>query len=323
MGNTAPIEERFSRRQVLRILGISERRLSAWERQGFIPSSGPLPTGADGSGGVDRRYSFSDLVAMKKLWQLQWSGIPLSGMRSLHAALKARLPGAGNPWTELQVQAHGKRLAVHFQGSAMEPLTGQLLLEYAPREAPGKIRTLRRGKPPRRPSESPGVRAERFFQAALRYEEHQETLPRAIRAYQKAIELNPRAVGAHINLGTIYYKLRLLEEAETCYRAALSIDPGYGLVHFNLGNVYDESKVWEKARHHYEEAIRLDPQYADPHYNLALLYEKLGHHGKARQQWVAYLKLDPHTPWAATARQQLEKTAMRGILPQRPSGTGS
>jgi len=323
MGQTAPVEERFSRRQVLRILGISERQLSAWECRGFIQPSGPMPTGADGAGGEDHRYSFSDLVTMKKLWQLQRSGFPLSWMRSIHTALKARLPGAGNPWTELQVQAHGKRLAVHFRGSAMEPLTGQLLLEYAPREAPGKIRTLQRVKPPRRPSEPAWVRAERFFQAGLRYEENQETMPRAIRAYQKTIEINPRAVGAHINLGTIYYKLHLLEEAETCYRAALSIDPGYGLVHFNLGNVYDESKVWEKARHHYEEAIRLDPQYPDPHYNLALLYEKLGRHGKARQQWVAYLKLDPHTPWAATARQQLEKTSMRVILPQKPSGTGS
>ncbi|MBI1956439.1 MAG: MerR family transcriptional regulator, partial [Acidobacteria bacterium] len=83
MGHTAPIEERFSRRQVLRILGISERRISAWERQGFIQPSGPLPTGAAGSGGEDRRYSFADLVALKKLWQLQRSGIPLSWMRSL------------------------------------------------------------------------------------------------------------------------------------------------------------------------------------------------------------------------------------------------
>ena len=94
-------------------------------------------------------------------------------------------------------------------------------------------------------------------------------------------------------------------------------------MHFNLGNVYDESEEWEKARHHYQEAIRLDPRYPDPHYNLALLYEKLGSHGKARQQWVAYVKLDPYSQWAAIARQQLEKTSMRVILPQKPSGTDS
>ena len=108
MSNTAPVEERFSRQQVLRILGISERQLSAWERQGFIQPSGSPPE-AEGPHGEDRHYSFSDLVAMKKLRQLRQSGIPPSRIRSLHAALKARLPGAGNPWTELQVQAHGKR----------------------------------------------------------------------------------------------------------------------------------------------------------------------------------------------------------------------
>ncbi|MBI4459260.1 MAG: tetratricopeptide repeat protein [Acidobacteria bacterium] len=320
MDESTLIGKRFSRQQVLRMLGINPRWLSAWERHGFIEPSGGPSSGADREG---RCYSFSDLVALKKLRQLHQDGFSPAWMRSLYAALKARLPGVGNPWTELQMQPDGKRLAVHFHGSAMEPLTGQLLLEYAPAEEAGKVQILQRAGSPRQLGESAWVRAERFFQAGLRYEDRPEGIPRAIRAYHKAIEVNPRAVGAHINLGTLYYKLHRLEEAESCYRAALSIDPGYGLVHFNLGNVYDETRQWDKARHCYEEAIRLNPQYPDPHYNLALLYEKLGLHGRARQQWLAYLKLDPHSPWADTARRQVEKTSMQVILPQRPSETGS
>ncbi|MBI3896530.1 MAG: tetratricopeptide repeat protein [Acidobacteria bacterium] len=317
MSSTAPVEERFSRRQVLRIVKISERQLSAWERQGFVQPSATLPTKINRSEEGNFRYSFSDLVTMKKLRQLRQSGILPSRIRSLYAALKARLPKMGNPWTELQVHADGKRLAVHFQGTIMEPLTGQLLLEYAPQKAQGNIRPLKQTRPLRRSVEPAWVRAERLFQAGLRYEEHQDTLPKAIRAYQKAIELNPHAVGPHINLGTIYYKLRLLEEAENCYRAALAADPGYALVYFNLGNVYDENDQWEEARRHYEQAIRLDSNYPDPHYNLALLYEKLGLHGKARQQWVTYVKLDPYSQWAATARQQIEKTSLQVLVPQK------
>ena len=120
------------------------------------------------------------------------------------------------------------------------------------------------------------ARAEQFFVAGLRHEEKPETIPKAVRAYQKAITFNPQALGALINLGTIYYNCGDLGKAEECYRTALSVDPDYGLVYFNLGNVFEENNDLEPARRHYEQAVRLDPGYPDAHYNLALVYEKLG-----------------------------------------------
>ena len=44
-------------------------------------------------------------------------------------------------------------------------------------------------------------------------------------AYRKAIELNPGAAGAMVNLGTIYYRERRFAEAERYYRAAVVADP--------------------------------------------------------------------------------------------------
>ena len=301
------VEECFTRKQVLRILGLSDRQLSAWERQGLLE---PRPTAS--AKASDRAYTFSDIVTLRTLLQLRREGVPPARIRSVHAALKAKLVEVERPWSELQVQADGKRLAVHFQGSPMEPLTGQFLLEYAPRHRTETVRVLKRPQKPAKLSEaSLELRAEHLFRAGLRYEMREKTLPKAIRAYQKAIELNPRAGGALINLGTIYYNLGRLEQAAQCYQAALALDSNYALAHFNLANVHDERRQWEEARRHYEEAVRLSPNYPDPHYNLALVYGKLGLHGKARRQWLEYVKLDPYSQWAAVARQQLAQTPLR------------
>ncbi len=318
--------ERFSRKQVCRILRLDERQLAAWERQGLVQPSRPalrddprLP--AEQTGSQDCYYTFSDIVTLRTLLKLRLKGVPPARIRLAHAALKQMLAEVEKPWSELQIDESGKNVVVQFQGARLEPVSGQFLLEYTPAVNEGnRIRPFRR-TPPRK-SQTPEERkaaAERFFLAGLRFEEAADPPEKAIRAYQKAIEMNPDAVGAFINLGTIYYNLGQLEAAESCYQSALCIDPGYGLVHFNLGNVADERNELQNARQCYEEAIRRDPGYPDPHYNLALVYEKLGFHGKARQQWLRYLQLDQQSQWASYARQQLERTPLRIIRPERSS----
>ena len=148
--------------------------------------------------------------------------------------------------------------------------------------------------------------------------ERPQTIPRAIRAYQKATELNPRAVGAFINLGTIHYHQGSIEDAERSYRAALALNPDSALVHFNLGNLLEEKGQFDAARNQYEESIRLDSRYPDPRFNLALVFERLGQHGKACQQWRAYLKLDSETRWAAYARKKLAQIPLRVVSPANP-----
>jgi tetratricopeptide (TPR) repeat protein len=298
------------------MLGLSDRQLKAWEQQGFVTPVMPGGGDRDSSEGV---YTFSDLVSLRTLQQLRKEGVGPARIRSLHAALKKKLAGVERPWSELQVHKRGKQLLVHFQGAPLEPLTGQLLLEYASKDEASRVRKLEKAPPPGQREMDGKIQADRFFRAGLRYEEQKETLPKAIRAYQKAIELDAHAAGAWINLGTVFYNLGKLDEAERCYRAVLAFDEKHALAHFNLANVFDERRHWDKARRHYEEAIRLSPNSPDPHYNLALVYDKLGLHGRARRQWVEYLKHDPHSQWAGFARQQLAKTAWR--LVARPEAS--
>ena len=155
--------------------------------------------------------------------------------------------------------------------------------------------------------------AEGWFAEGLHLEEQPDCLEQAIAAYREAIALNPEAAGAFINLGTIYYNMHRLGDAENCYRAAAEIDPQYALAFFNLGNVFDERGSLEEARKNYDDALRINPQYADAHYNLALVLEKLGSRGKALHHWRRYLKLDPGSPWAAYARQQLARSPFQVV----------
>ena len=329
-----PQEAQFTRTQLRRMLGISERQLSAWERQGWLQARALFPDGPthgakDSEKHTGRKpvdlplYTFSDIVTLKTLLRLRQNGVPASRLRLVQVALRDRLAkaGAAGPWSELQIHNQGKHISVYFQGTRMEPLTGQLLLDYNARERAisreYNVRPIERLRAHRSVSEADRqARANRLFLAGLRYEENPATISKAIRAYQRATQVNPRAIGAFINLGTIYYHQGSLNEAEGCYRAAIALNPRYALVHFNLGNLFEEKGEWEKAREHYEEAIRLDPDYSDPRYNLALVYERLGQHGKAWQQWRGYLKLDSQGPWADYARQKLEQLPLR-VLPAR------
>jgi tetratricopeptide (TPR) repeat protein len=186
----------------------------------------------------------------------------------------------------------------------MEPITGQILLDFETAEQRG-VKLF--------PTE-PAVNranmereAEFWFQRGLELEERSAPIEETIEAYQKSVHLNPHAAGAWVNLGTIHYRLRRYRDAEKFYARAIEADPAYPLAHFNLGNLHDEEGRLDSADESYSQALRLNPQYADAHFNLALLCERRNEMLKAAHHWKTYLKLDPTSSWAAVARRQLQK----------------
>ena len=329
-GTKPSLAAQLTRTQLLRLLRATDRQLSNWERKGWIhPSQAASPVLKGALPGTPKRsrsprppcYSFADVAALKTILQLRRSGIPARLLRSIYGEARngPGVSAVSQAWNDLQVQSYGKRLSVSYQGGRMEPVTGQLLLDFTPRRELSNVHPMNLARRQPQPSEADRrARADRLFLAGLRYEERPETIPKAIRAYQQAIELNPRALGAFINLGTIYYHQGAFPEAKESYCAALALNPSSALVHFNLGNLLEEQGHLDAAPNHYEEAIRLDPAYPDPRFNLALVFEQLGRHGKACQQWRWYLRLDSESRWAAYARQRLEQVPLRVVSSARP-----
>ena len=270
------------------MLHLSERQLRTWERLGLVPAA--------------TAYSFRDLIALRTIGELRAHRIPLRKIGRALDSLKQRLSEVRDPLAELKIFSDGRNIAVRVAGQNMMALTGQILFDFDTSEL-ARVQAL----PPQPPPPPRERDSETWFQKGLLLEETGAPIEEAVEAYLQAVEYNPQAAGALVNLGTIRYRLRQFQEAEDYYARALKADPNYPLAHFNLGNLYDERGDLSKAQLCYETALRINPRYGDAHFNLALLCERRGDVLRAVHHWKAYLKIDNASSWADIARRQLEK----------------
>lgn len=295
----------YSRAEVCRLLSVTERQLRAWEKNSFVAAS--------------ETFGFTDLLALKTLAALQQGKVRPAQIRRALSALRDKLEHVRNPLAELKLYSDGRKIKVQFAGQKMEPVSGQLLLDFDAEEIsrllafPGKEkRDHQAGEQQRRRLE-----AERWFEKGIDLEQTGAPLEQIVEAYEKAADLGGGSAGALVNLGTIFFNQRKWREAEKYYVRALEADPEYALAHFNLGNLFDERGDRAKAMVHYQTALQLNPNYADAHYNLAVLHQAANQPLKAVRHWKAYLKIDPNSAWASIARRELAKlrdsTIVRGL----------
>jgi tetratricopeptide (TPR) repeat protein len=289
----------YSRQEVCRLAGISPRQLKSWQEQGFIRPA--------------ESFDFSDLIAVRTLVELKSAGISSRRIRSSLVALRRRLHEVSDPLRELKVFTDGKRIGVQVAGRRMEPVTGQLLLDFES-DYLKKLLTFSQAGAERDAAEKRQREAETWFARGLQLEQMGAPPEQAIEAYKNAIAAEPASAGALVNLGTIYFRQRKLKLAERYYRRAVEADPKYALARFNLGNVFDERSEWDAAREQYAAAVALDPSYADAHYNLALVYRHLGQNLLAMKHWQIYLTLDPASQWAVIARRELDALRRAAIV---------
>ena len=268
------------------MLGVSEQQLRSWERHGLIRG--------------EATFSFSDLIALKTLQKLRENRVPPRKIGRALTALKKKLSHVEQPLSELKIFSDGRTITVQLAGQKMEALTGQMLFNFDTSE----LGSLRSFQPKAAVADRVNVerQAEAYFQQGLALEETGAPIENAIEAYRKAVELNPGAAGALVNLGTIYYRQRKYEEAESHYLRAIEVDANYPLAHYNLGNLYDEQGDLTRAEQHYTTALELNPNYADAHFNLALLSERRGDFLRAVRHWKSYLKLDSTPALGPTSR---------------------
>ena len=300
----------YTREEVRRLLEVTESQLRGWDRQSLVQTA--------------TNYSLPDLIALRTLIKLRRDRVPAATIKAALAAIRQRLRGVDDPLRELKVIADRKRIRVEFAGGQqMEAMSGQLLFNFDGAEL---RRLLTFPKAANSNGREQKDAAEKWFRKGLQLEQTGSAQD-AIRAYETAVQMDPKSAGAWVNLGTIYFNSKQFRKAEEYYRRAVEADSSYALAHFNLGNLYDERGDYERALHHYKHAVELSPQYADAHYNLALLYQGGGHVMDAVRHWKTYLKLDPGSSWGAIARRELDKLRRSAVVrnphPRRSTGTES
>jgi tetratricopeptide (TPR) repeat protein len=283
---------RYSRQDVLRILRISSRQLSAWERAGLVA--------------VASDYGFQDLVQLRKLSDLRAQRISASNIKASVRAMKA-VSGIPNPLLEASIALRGPRLVFRHSGATMDPIAGQFEFDF---EGGGsRLEIVDDGAISEAQRQS---KINALFFEGVRCEE-QGKVDEAAKLYEETLSLGEHAPAA-INLGTILYNRRQFERAEQLYRRATLANSDYALAFFDLGNALDELQRLPEAIEAYKSAIRLSPGYADAHYNLALAHERSNERRRALRHWIAYVKLDPIGPWSNHARLQIRKILDREEL---------
>jgi tetratricopeptide (TPR) repeat protein len=292
---------RYTQADVLRILRLTQRQLSAWEKAELIAAA--------------ETYSFFDLLQIKKVRDLCARKVRPAVIRQSLQAMQKQVAGMENPLLEAGAYTTGHRIAFRHEGKLLEPIAGQFVMDFSANE-----RVVRRSEPESGPALVENDASE-LFSRGIALEENPSTQVEAIAAYRKVLELEPNHPAAHINLGTLHYNRQDYGQAERHYRSAIEIDPRYALAYFDLGNVLDETGRVQEAIQTYKTALQLAPTYADAHYNLALAYEKIREPRKAVKHWRAYIKLDTTSPWAVHARNQIQRTLQADGLKLVPSKT--
>jgi tetratricopeptide (TPR) repeat protein len=286
------LSQRYTRREVGRILGVGASRLQYWERLKLV-----RPRARWG----ERFYTFGDLVALRTLQRLTENRIPARRVRRAVKLIEQQLGESPLPLQKLRFLEQGRDVLVIPPGAArpFSPLKQQWVFPFDAAELPARLHSMA------------GPTPEELFQAALDCEARPEMLPQAAENYRQVLELAPDWVEAHINLGVALYQMGRIEEARAEFSSAVQLDPWNGISRYNLGCVLEEQGQIEEAIDELRRAARAMPGHADVRFNLALAYEKRGQRRLAREQWMLYLRHAPNGPWADQARVRLRQCSAR------------
>jgi len=117
-----------------------------------------------------------------------------------------------------------------------------------------------------------------------------------------------------VDLGTELARQGKLDQAAAEHEKALEMDPRMARAHVNLISLYGRLKQYEKAAKHYHAAVELDPDSYESHYNYGVLLTRWGKHEEAGE---AYRKVLAVHPEHAEARNNLGDLLQRqGRLPE-------
>ena len=291
------------------MLGVSPARLRSWLRAGVVAAA----RGEDG----EVRFSFQDLVLLRKAEGLRMHRIAPQRVHSALRSLRQRLP-SDRPLSGLNIAAEGKQIVVDDGEVRWQPDSGQVLFDFArrparegraPEGAGATVTALASvratiakaggapataGAPPavaNRPANDDGaaLSAQEVYERACALE---ESAPKeAMDLYRRVLAEDPRCADAHVNLGRLLHEAGEVHAALVHYRAALDGRPGDATASFNIGVALEDLGSVDEAIEAYTRAVERDASNADAHYNVARLLEQTGKPELAIRHLLIYRQL--------------------------------
>ena len=119
----------------------------------------------------------------------------------------------------------------------------------------------------------------------------------AIKAYRKAIELNPQDPRAYNLLGTLYGWPGTYQKAIKIYSEGIKMNPQSKLLYSNRGYYYSALGNYQQAIKDYNKAIELEPQEAMTYYSRGGVYSNLDNYQQAINDYNKAIELEPKSIW--------------------------
>jgi Flp pilus assembly protein TadD/exonuclease VII small subunit len=137
--------------------------------------------------------------------------------------------------------------------------------------------------------------------------------------FKEVTRLDPLRAGAHINLGAVYNRMDMLDEAVPVLRRGIQLDINRAEGYYNLGVVYRRKGQPDLAIQAYREAVRINPRMADAHYNLGNLYLEKEQYPLALAHYRHAMELRPTWEKARKGAEQSEAGMHHGQRPATPA----
>jgi len=119
----------------------------------------------------------------------------------------------------------------------------------------------------------------------------------AIKAFDKAIELNPRDAVAYNNRGAAYGQIGNFKQQIEDSNKAIEINPEDAVAYNNRGVAYGELGNYEQEIEDCSKAIELNPNLAVSYYHRGIAYYKLGNRKQAAKDKNKAYALNPKRSW--------------------------
>lgn len=98
----------------------------------------------------------------------------------------------------------------------------------------------------------------------------------AVKAFRKALEIDPSVGELYFNVGILLTNLNRTEEAINSYKKAVSLKPDLTDAHYNLGAALQAQSKFQQAVKSYQKAIALEPGFFEATVNLGVVLQEQG-----------------------------------------------
>jgi tetratricopeptide (TPR) repeat protein len=144
--------------------------------------------------------------------------------------------------------------------------------------------------------DTPATDFYRMFDAAVQLSDKRQ-YDAAVKAWEKAVSLDPDDARAHNNLGIALAGAGKMSAAVEEYEKSLTLNANSSQTENNLGSALAEEGNLEEARQHFENALRINPDNASAEVNLGnALSAEGGHAQEAVELLTKGLEALPNSP---------------------------